>query len=82
MSKVEQTERERLIQFMAEHQLDHKDLARRMKWSPTFIYGAIGGAWSLTDSFRWTFAKTFGFEAAASIFDVPTIAPVAQGATS
>lgn len=64
----ERTERERLIQFMTERKLDHKELARTMKWSPTYIYGYLGGAWSLTDSFRWTFAKTFGFDAAGRVF--------------
>lgn len=63
------SERERLIRFMDAHEMTYKDLARQMKWSPTFIFGALGGAWSLTDSFRWAFAKTFGFEAAAQIFN-------------
>jgi hypothetical protein len=66
----ESTEITRLIAWLAERQWTHKDLARRMKWSPTHIYGALGGAWSLSDSFRWHFAETFGLEAAAEIFDI------------
>ena len=46
------TERERLIAFMQERQLDHKALGRVMKWSPTFIYGYLGMAWSLSSAFK------------------------------
>jgi hypothetical protein len=62
------SERERLIQFMTEHELSYKDLAHRMKWSPTFIFGALGGAWPLTNSFRQAFAETFGADEAAQVF--------------
>lgn len=64
------TERERLIEWMVAHELSHEDLARRMKWSPAYVFGALGGAWSLSDSFRWTFARVFGFDEAAKVFDV------------
>jgi hypothetical protein len=63
------TERERLIAFMQERQLDHKALGRVMKWSPTFIYGYLGMAWSLSSAFKWAFAETFGFDVAERIFD-------------
>lgn len=64
------TERERLIAWMAERGLSHEELARRLKWSPSYVFGALGGAWGLSDSFRWTFARVFGFEAAGEVFDV------------
>lgn len=64
------TERERLVEWMKAHEMAYDDLARRMKWSPTFVFGALGGAWELSDSFRWTFARVFGFAEAAKVFDV------------
>ena len=65
------TERQNLIAFLQARHWSHKDLARTMKWSPTFIYGFLGGAWGLTDSFRWHFAQTFGFDVAAKVFGSP-----------
>lgn len=62
------TERERLIKWMNAAGWDHVTLGRAMKWSPTYIYGFLGGAWSLTQSFRLAFAQTFGDEAADQIF--------------
>lgn len=62
------TDRGRMIAFMAARQLDHRTLARIMKWSPTYIYGALGGAWQFGTSFRRAFAQTFGDEAAAQVF--------------
>jgi len=64
------TERKRLVAFMQERGLDHRRLGRQMKWSPTFIYGFIGGAWSLTDAFRQEFAQTFGDDVAARVLDM------------
>lgn len=63
------TEIEKLIQWMAEHHITHLQLARQMKWSPHVVLGALTGAWSLSDSFRWTFAKVYGFDVAGQIFD-------------
>lgn len=62
------TERTRLLRFMQERNLDHKALGRVMKFSPTFIYGYLGGAWSATAAFKWTFGQTFGFDVAQAIF--------------
>lgn len=70
MCEKTSTERERLIKWMAETGLSHEELARRLKWSPAYVFGALGGAWGLSDSFRWTFARVFGFEAAAAVFEV------------
>lgn len=64
----DQTERERLLAWMQAHNLDHRTLGRSMKFSPTFIYGYLGGAWSMSNSFRWAFGQTFGFDVAQSIF--------------
>ncbi|MCX6786860.1 MAG: hypothetical protein NTU85_03565 [Candidatus Kaiserbacteria bacterium] len=62
------TERERLIAFLHQRGMQYTDLARRMKWSPTFVFGFLGGAWSLTNSFRLAFSQTFGDEAAQEVF--------------
>jgi len=64
------TERERLVAFMHERDLDYKGLGRLMKWSPTFISGFIGGAWSMTLGFRLAFAQTFGDDVAARVLDM------------
>jgi hypothetical protein len=70
---IDETERGKLLRFMSEKNLDYVGLARAMKWSPTFIYGFLGGAWSLTRSFRLAFAQTFGIAAAAAVFDAPAL---------
>jgi hypothetical protein len=59
---------ERLQAFLDARQITYKDLARQMKWSPAFVYGALGGSWALSDSFRWAFARTFGLAAAGQVF--------------
>jgi hypothetical protein len=64
------SERERLSLWLAERGLTYKALAHQMKWSPTFIYGALEGAWQFSGSFRWAFAQEFGLVAAAQVFDV------------
>jgi len=62
------TERERLSAFLNDRHWDHRDLAHRLHWSPAFVYGMLGGAWAITDSFRWAFTKMFGLAAAAQVF--------------
>ncbi len=62
------TDRERLIQFLNDRQMTYRDLGRKMKWSPTFIYGVLGGAWPVTNSFRWAFEATFGPDVMQAIF--------------
>ena len=77
------TERERLIAFMQERQLDNRTLGRAMRWSPAFIYGFLGGAWSMAPGFRRAFVQTFGDDVAEQIFDnnsVTISAPEAQPA--
>jgi len=61
------TERERLEQFMAEKGWSYSDLAHRLKWSPTFIFGFLSGAWPATEPFRQRFAEVFGAAAAAQV---------------
>ncbi len=63
------TERARLVRFMQERRLDYKDLARLLKFSPAFVYGYLGGAWSATPAFKWAFGETFGFDIAQTIFN-------------
>lgn len=62
------SERERLIAFLQTWEMEYTDLARRMKWSPTFIFGLLGGAWPASRSFRLTFSQTFGNDAAQEVF--------------
>ena len=57
-----------LIRFLAEHRLDYKGLAHLMKWSPSYIYGYLGGAWDVSPQFKQVFGQTFGSEIAEQIF--------------
>ena len=61
-------ELQRLVEFMQARGLDHKDLGRKMHFSPTYVFGVLGGAWQASDSFKWHFALAFGFEAAREVF--------------
>ena len=58
----------RMIRWLAESGLDYRSLAHKMKWSPSYIYGYLGGAWDVSPQFQAAFRQTFGSEIANSIF--------------
>ena len=58
----------RLIYWLAENGLDYRSLAHVMKWSPSYIYGYLGGAWDVSPQFKAAFRQTFGPEIADRVF--------------
>lgn len=69
-----ETERARLIAWLTAQGMDYKQLAHVMKFSPTAIYGALGGAWPFSPTFIAVFRETFPDA------DVFSVAPKAETA--
>lgn len=61
-----------LIAWLKERQMSHKYLAHLMQWSPSYIYGYLGGAWDVSPQFVARFAQVFGAEIASQIFPQET----------
>lgn len=67
-------DRERLIAWLIAHDMDYKQLAHALKFSPTAIYGALGGAWPFSSAFISVFRQTFPD---ADVFPTSSVAPKA-----
>lgn len=62
------TDRERLIAWMQENDMNGSELARRTGDHRSAIFMMTTGQREVNEAFKWRFGSAFGFDLAASIF--------------
>lgn len=68
-----------LIEWMQRNGYTNRTLAAELGFTYDLIYMLTAGKRSITDGFRWRFAKRFGWEEAQAIFgSMPSSAPEEQ----